>query len=114
MDLNGLALADAIEASDALMVAQIDLDLPPSDGSHPGEATTTHEQLALSDIPEADWPGGPMPRALQVSPPVRAAWEKFRAAERRFSQSLWGDALAGICFCILFLGALFAPLFIPV
>ena len=41
---------------------------------------------------------------------ARAAWAKFRAAERQFSDSIWGDALGGVCLFIFFGGLLFAPL----
>lgn len=43
--------------------------------------------------------GDPGPRAF--SSPARAAWARFVAAERRFSDSIWGDIVAGIGVAVL-------------
>jgi hypothetical protein len=102
------------EHADALMQAECDLfHRQHPDGSAQGKATT-HEQTSPSEIPVLLMHGAPTPRAWQVSPWWRAAWDRFRTAEAAFSGSIWGDALAGICAFVIFLGALFAPLFIPV
>jgi len=42
---------------------------------------------------------------------LRAVWFKFRAAERRFSASIWGDLLGCACLAIIFVGLLCLPLF---
>ena len=36
-------------------------------------------------------------RVRIVSQRIRLIWGDLRAAEQRFSDSIWGDALAGIC-----------------
>lgn len=42
---------------------------------------------------------------------VRAAWSKFRAAECRFSDSIWGDLVGGVALVGIFvLGMYFIPL----
>jgi hypothetical protein len=33
--------------------------------------------------------------------PFRAVWGRIRRAERRFSNSIWGDALGALCLCAL-------------
>lgn len=36
-------------------------------------------------------------RVRGVAQRIRLIWGELRAAEQRFSESIWGDALAGIC-----------------
>ncbi|ALF02136.1 hypothetical protein [Salipiger abyssi] len=48
--------------------------------------------------------GAPRPR---LSSSLRAAWATLRAAERRFSEGVWGDLLAGICAVIGMIGLSF-------
>ena len=41
------------------------------------------------------------PLADRASRSCRAAWARFVAAERRFSDSIWGDIVAGIGVAVL-------------
>ncbi|MGR3823041.1 MAG: hypothetical protein ACU0A5_10745 [Salipiger marinus] len=67
-------------------------------------AATTH------GLPCDRHPGGtgaagePRPSARSS---LRAAWARFRVAERRFSDSFWGDVLACACLCGIIVAAPF-------
>ncbi|NIZ13936.1 hypothetical protein [Phaeobacter sp. HF9A] len=70
---------------------------------------TTHGQSGVFATTGAEVPVGTGRAQLALG--VRAAWTRFRKAERKFSDSIWGDALACVCLAIIFGGLLFAPLF---
>ncbi|MBV6635127.1 MAG: hypothetical protein KI788_04375 [Mameliella sp.] len=96
--------------AEALRDAFFDLETP--DGPGTGKATT-HEQMGLSGSCGAQVPQSPAPRAANSSR-WRAAWDRIVRAERWISDSWIGDGIAGVCIAILLIGALFAPLFLPV
>ncbi|MBY6118510.1 hypothetical protein KUV64_05155 [Mameliella alba] len=96
--------------AEALRDAFFDLDTP--DGPGTGKATT-HEQMGLSGSCGAQAPQSPAPRAASSSR-WRAAWDRIVRAERWISDSWIGEGIAGVCIAILLIGALFAPLFLPV
>ncbi|MGR3273344.1 hypothetical protein DU478_17615 [Thalassococcus profundi] len=75
----------------------------------PTVATTTHEQNGDRCSGGSDRAGQTRPR---VSSSLRGAWRVFQRAEGRFSDSLAGDVLGGVCVfvagigLIIFAGAL--------
>ncbi|ODM46535.1 hypothetical protein A9320_26260 [Ruegeria sp. PBVC088] len=69
--------------------------------------------MGLSGSCGAQVPQSPAPRAASASR-WRAAWDRIVRAERWISDSRIGDGIAGVCIAILLIGALFAPLFLPV
>ena len=78
--------------SDAMRVVE-------GQSEHTTVASLTDQSATVS--PVARGTAG-TPRSRRLSP-LSAAWARFRVAERRFSDSIWGDALAGV----FALGALF-------
>ena len=64
---------------------------------------TTHEQTGAFGLPGTAGPG-PQARASFW----RRAWERFRAAERRFEDSWAGDILGASCLIIIFVSLVFA------
>ncbi|MGK7664226.1 MULTISPECIES: hypothetical protein [unclassified Marinovum] len=61
---------------------------------------TTHELYIDRHHPGAeDTAGDTRPRVLFAS--LRAAWTRLKAAERRASDSIWGDILGGISVVII-------------
>jgi len=76
----------------------------------PHQETTTHGQSGVFATAEAEVSARPGRAAYAHT--LRAAWSKFRAAERRFADSIWGDLLGGVCVVIILIGLLFLPLFI--
>lgn len=71
----------------------------------------THGKAGVFATREAEVSQGPgrITQALTL----RAAWTRFRRAERQFSSSIWGDALGAISLAIIFGGLLYAPLLWP-
>ena len=57
-------------------------------------APFVHIEEHLDQVQEV---GAVPSRVSIVSQRIRLIWGDLRAAERRFSDSIWGDALAGIC-----------------
>ncbi|MGR3823585.1 MAG: hypothetical protein ACU0A5_13530 [Salipiger marinus] len=63
-------------------------------------AATTHGSVSDCHSRGGDASREPRPLALTSR---RAVWAWLRDAERRFADSLWGDLLACICVCVIFL-----------
>ncbi len=74
-------------------------------------SVTTHTDIGVSEIPQvgaSGWSG----RAEALSSRLSATWHEFRREERRFSESLGGDFLAGVCFFMLCFALIFARPFL--
>ncbi len=69
---------------------------------------TTHGQSGVLASTGAEVPAEPGRAKFALT--MRAAWLKFRRAERQFSNSIWGDAVGCVCLVIIFGGLLYAPL----
>ena len=68
----------------------------------PHQDATTQTQSGAFATTGAEVPVGP--DRVQPALTLRAVWSKFRAAERRFSASIWGDLLGCACLAIIFVG----------
>lgn len=80
-------LTDALRAEEAgFQDMTIDTAHGPNFDRHPGAGGSA---------------GEPRPR---FSSSLRAAWARFRAVERRFSDGICGDVLAGVCVVIISIG----------
>lgn len=75
----------------------------------PHQDATTQTQSGAFATTGAEVPVGP--DRVQHALTLRAVWSKFRAAERKFSASIWGDLLGCACLAIIFVGLLCLPLF---
>ncbi|MEQ5870216.1 hypothetical protein J4E08_09930 [Sagittula sp. NFXS13] len=89
-----------------------------NDTSHTSVAASTGqsthgaiEQMATPEISGPPIDAGKLGRpGRSFSSSLRSAWARFSAAEKRLSQSWWGDGLAGLSFAILCICLMFAPL----
>ncbi|TNJ40468.1 hypothetical protein [Phaeobacter sp. B1627] len=74
----------------------------------PTPQSITHGQTGVFATREAEASQGP--GRITPALTLRAAWTRFRRAERQFSSSIWGDVLGVISLAIMFGGLLYAPL----